>query len=143
MLNINTTQVPFENPQSFGEHQDPPCHGLALCVWRPHAQDPCVVLLLCPNITIINVTSATAEPDITPGPKSISPIKPKIYVKPDTDDWFKITTGISKIDNNWLLMAEQAARAAKNRLCYMHGSQTSFASCTLSLRSHMLGRCNE
>ncbi|CAN9514544.1 unnamed protein product [Ophioblennius macclurei] len=31
-----------------------------------------------------------------------------------TDDWFRITTGITAFDNNWLLMAEQAAAVAKS-----------------------------
>ncbi|XP_045078490.1 uncharacterized protein LOC123480998 [Coregonus clupeaformis] len=112
MLNINTTQIPFGQPDSFSEHQNPPCHGLALCIWRPHAQDPCTTLLLCPNVTMTNTTLSLTPPDITPGPKSSSPVKPKIYIKPETDDWFKITTGVSRIDNNWLLMVEQAAKAS-------------------------------
>ncbi|XP_028268921.1 uncharacterized protein LOC114440617 isoform X2 [Parambassis ranga] len=31
----------------------------------------------------------------------------------ETDEWFKITTGISGFENNWLLMAEQAAQATQ------------------------------
>ncbi|KAL2100157.1 hypothetical protein ACEWY4_004551 [Coilia grayii] len=112
VLNINTTQTPFGKPANFGPYKNPPCHGLRLCVWREHAKDPCVTLLLCPNITTTPVSSTT-EPDITLGPKSTSTVKPKIYIQPDTDDWFEITTGISRIDNNWLLMVEQAAEKAK------------------------------
>ncbi|XP_013888174.1 uncharacterized protein LOC106535656, partial [Austrofundulus limnaeus] len=108
ILSINTTILPFGKPARVGVwYPNPPCHTLALCVWRPHETDPCVTLSFCPNLT-----ETSQIPTLTKGPKSISPIQSKIMINPTVDDWFKVTTGISKINNNWLIMAEQAANAS-------------------------------
>ncbi|XP_013855004.1 uncharacterized protein LOC106510824, partial [Austrofundulus limnaeus] len=107
ILDVNTTTVPFDKPIGIGQYPNPLCHAIALCVWRPHYTDPCVTVSFCPNLT-----TTALLPTITKGPKSKSPIQSKIMTNPTVDDWFKVITGISRVNNNWLVMAEQAANAS-------------------------------
>ncbi|XP_073339576.1 uncharacterized protein [Pagrus major] len=69
-LQLDTTSNPLSKPEPFGEYRDPECHGLTVCVWRPHATDPCNNMFLCPNLT--NSAEPSQLPDVTSGPKSIS-----------------------------------------------------------------------
>lgn len=81
------------------------CWQFALWKWSS-GYDSCFPLQMCHNKTAQIKESEVSGPAKAAG----------IVIKTgdiDTDDWFKISTGISKIDNNWLLMAEQAARAVK------------------------------
>lgn len=113
MIKINTTANPLGKPQKWGPYENPTCHGLALCIWR-NTKDPCLIFYLCPNITEVRHGKTPSRlPNITPGPRSDAVETPLIIQNPDTDDWFKMTTGISKISNNWLLMVEQAAEVVR------------------------------
>lgn len=114
VLSINTTAIPLGKPKDWGPYKEPPCHGLALCVWKS-GNDPCTHILLCPNITSsINETRPSKQlPEVTPGPRSTAKSQPILAIRPDTDDWFRITTGVTQFSNNWLLLAEQAGNEVK------------------------------
>lgn len=108
-ISLNTTEEPLDSPESLGQYQNPPCHVLALCVWRPHANDPCIKLGLCPNATAFDIKKTKLEGGLILGPKTTSLLRPTIVNgQPSTDEWFQIVTGVSGNINNWLLMAEQA-----------------------------------
>ncbi|XP_045082335.1 uncharacterized protein LOC123492877 [Coregonus clupeaformis] len=102
---INSTAMPLNKKK---------CAHIRICAWAT-GTDPCWELGLCPNITanngteLSNKTGGTIKPVERPGKNSKIQI-----IDPDSpvDDWFKITTGVSRIDNNWLLMVEQAAKAS-------------------------------
>uniref|UniRef100_A0A3P8WMN6 Uncharacterized protein n=1 Tax=Cynoglossus semilaevis TaxID=244447 RepID=A0A3P8WMN6_CYNSE len=117
-LVVNTTQTPLDKPQGHGQHSDPPCDVIMLCIYRSSGlhEDPCVYVGFCPNITneTMNASSTVKqEGSLTVGPKTTSRIQPvMVNGWPSKDDWFMIATGISGMTNNWLIMMEQAANAS-------------------------------
>ncbi|XP_044050787.1 uncharacterized protein LOC122875554 [Siniperca chuatsi] len=119
VLRFNTTVNPLlEKPPSMPNYPNPPCYILALCAYWPSHTDPCTYVALCPNITETPTAATDSDlqpvPGLTLGPRSTTKVKIKILNKrPDTDEWFQVTTGVSGKNNNWLLMVEQAANATK------------------------------
>ncbi|XP_044027684.1 uncharacterized protein LOC122864394 isoform X2 [Siniperca chuatsi] len=119
VLRFNTTVNPLlEKTPSMPNYPNPPCYILALCAYWPSHTDPCTYVALCPNITETPTAATDSDlqpvPGLTLGPRSTTKVKIKILNKrPDTDEWFQVTTGVSGKNNNWLLMVEQAANATK------------------------------
>uniref|UniRef100_A0A8C6KDE4 Envelope glycoprotein n=1 Tax=Nothobranchius furzeri TaxID=105023 RepID=A0A8C6KDE4_NOTFU len=132
IIHLNTTVYPIEPPtKRWSATHDPPCHAFTLCVWRPNAVDPCTRFGLSPNFTTTSARVSSSPPKpvnkmgvLTHGPRtgSISTVS-LINGNPTADEWFQVTTGISGFGNNWLLMVEQAASAAKQSCVFCMGSR--------------------
>lgn len=137
VVNFHTTSHPLlENPpklqkrtyvvpQTSSSHTgtlagSSSCYHLTLFIYKS-GKDPHHFLSICNNLTRneesnANTTTVTSSgPALTKGPLSTS-MTTVVIAGPEleADDWFKITTGISGHSNNWLLLAEQAARDAND-----------------------------
>lgn len=86
------------------------CWGLLLWAWSSGA-DPYFPIVVCVNSTM-ETTEQPRMNDYTrrAGVKAVSVPFDNVD---NVDGWFHATTGISGNNNNWLLMAEQAGKAAK------------------------------
>lgn len=116
-LNSTATRLwwPPENENNWQ------CHGLGFCAYAART-DPCCYFYLFPNdYTVAKPTQRapwsrgnTSVGTLTPGQGSIpaKTVTIKNHVH-GADDWFAAVTGISGRGNNWLLMAEEAAKAVK------------------------------
>lgn len=119
-INLDTRTHPLGKPEPFGEFSNPECHGLTVCVWRPHATDPCENIFLCPNLTI--ATPNEPIPDLTPGPKSTT----QHFAQTSVHDAMEFgSTGDSHIefhdakDNTWYRALLQILAAGHvNEPCY-------------------------
>uniref|UniRef100_A0A3B3DHU5 Uncharacterized protein n=1 Tax=Oryzias melastigma TaxID=30732 RepID=A0A3B3DHU5_ORYME len=104
-MKINTTKIGLGTTE---------CARIRLYVWTS-GYDPFWELNLCPTYyqNANKMTNKTEGNLVVVGgqerTKAITILKPNS----DIDDWFMVTTGISRQNNNWLLMAEQAANASK------------------------------
>ncbi|XP_034027298.1 uncharacterized protein LOC117511339 [Thalassophryne amazonica] len=117
LLSFNTTDQPLlEKPPRIHSYTEASCYHLTLFVYRPGVYtDPHTDFSICTNITKRTDSSPTTPTAVglSLGPQtSVTKIQ-IINGKIETDDWFLVTTGISGQRNNWLLMAEQAAKPAK------------------------------
>uniref|UniRef100_A0A669CLG5 Envelope glycoprotein n=1 Tax=Oreochromis niloticus TaxID=8128 RepID=A0A669CLG5_ORENI len=137
VVNFHTTSHPLlENPpksqkrtyvvpQTSSSHTgtlagSSSCYHLTLFIYKS-GKDPHHFLSICNNLTRneesnANTTTVTSSgPALTKGPLSTS-MTTVVIAGPEleADDWFRITTGISGHSNNWLLLAEQAARDAND-----------------------------
>lgn len=98
---------------------DSSCYHLTLFIYKS-GKDPHHFLSICNNITKeVNTSTSPSSTDITPvltkGPLSTTMTAVMIVgPKLKSDDWFRITTGITGHTNNWLLLAEQAAQDASD-----------------------------
>ena len=120
IITVNTTVMPFEKPPNQSEGvalKNPPCHVLALCIYRPHANDPCLPFGICPNLTATTSIAETNTPTLTQGKRTVegevANVSMTIMDNPSVDEFYRLVTGVSKQSNNWMLMAEQAASAVK------------------------------
>nr|XP_057929838.1 uncharacterized protein LOC131129913 [Doryrhamphus excisus]XP_057929840.1 uncharacterized protein LOC131129913 [Doryrhamphus excisus]XP_057929841.1 uncharacterized protein LOC131129913 [Doryrhamphus excisus] len=76
------------------------CWEFLLCQWRT-GYDTCYPIQLCQTYS-----AKLQRPELT---RASIRAGVKVAVLQTTDDWFQVFTGISGQNNNWLLMAEQAA----------------------------------
>ena len=91
------------------------CYHFTLFILRGGADLP-LFLSLCSNQTAFNANQSSQIQAITVSLTVLETVSKGVIVRNPatlkTDDWFRVTTGISGVNNNWLLMAEQAAQAA-------------------------------
>lgn len=114
-----THLVPTTKTSSGTLAGDSSCYHLTLFIYKS-GKDPHHFLSICNNITKeVNTATSPSSTDTTPaltkGPLSTTMTAVMIVgPKLKSDDWFRITTGITGHTNNWLLLAEQAAQDASD-----------------------------
>ena len=86
------------------------CWGLLLWAWSSGA-DPYFPIVVCIN----NTMGTTEQPRMNNYTREAG-VKAVSAPLDSVDGWFQVATGVSGKTNNWLLMVEQAARAA-NKDC--------------------------
>ncbi|MEY6412364.1 hypothetical protein WJF12_23345, partial [Salmonella enterica subsp. enterica serovar Corvallis] len=100
-LTVNLTKNSIIPPDYKGQNN--PCWHF--CLWAYSAgKDPWFTVIVCEhkNKTILSKTAMKKGVKIDPGNLT-------------TDDWFKMSTGISKIDNK---LADQVAAGFESILCW-------------------------
>ncbi|XP_013874452.1 uncharacterized protein LOC106524948 [Austrofundulus limnaeus] len=114
ILTFNTTKNPLPpTPPLLFTYASQQCYHFILFAYTS-GQDPGVYFSLCTNITA-NESSHCEECGLTRSPALDSSIYVEIHNQQlQSDDWFKVTTGISALSNNWLLLVENAAKTIQH-----------------------------
>ncbi|XP_014875324.1 uncharacterized protein LOC106938019 [Poecilia latipinna] len=100
-IGINTTTYSLIPPTIKKKDSDATCWGFYLWAYTS-GPDPKFLVNLCEE------TKEGGGSTTSPWTKGV-----KVKEVETVDDWFKVSTGVSGLSNNWLLLVEQAAKTAK------------------------------
>lgn len=110
LLHFNTTKYPLENRDYFMCND---CIHLSLFIYKS-GPDPYKPFSVCKNY--MGTPTPNTEGTQAKGPNLKDSVKHQVVVMEPlqtADDWFRVTTGISRQTNNWLLMTKSAANSSK------------------------------